>query len=262
MNNLKQLGLALHNYHDTFGTLPSGYIVRTPNSCGVADQSPANNRLAPWTVLVLPFIEQDALHDQFDFNIDFSGSQNCSDLTSGANATPSKNTLSAYQCPSHPGAGSTNKLHYEGVQGGGAAYRCARNSSKRLFYENGVLYANSKTRLADLIDGTSNVLMLGETNMNDCGWAHSHKGDGSAGVPYTVAAAKDPINIYNGCMKADAECGYDYQSKSFGSFHPGGAMFVLGDASVHFLSETMDTTTYQNLGIRNDALPVGGFSTN
>jgi hypothetical protein len=78
--------------------------------------------------------------------------------------------------------------------------------------------------------------------------------DSDWAVPFMLAAAHAPINGFDA-----TQVGYDFASAAFGSFHTGGCQFVLGDGSVHFLSETMDHSTYQQLAVRADGQPVGGY---
>ncbi|MCA9115649.1 MAG: DUF1559 domain-containing protein, partial [Planctomycetaceae bacterium] len=142
------------------------------------------------------------------------------------------------------------------------------------FYNNGVLYANSQTRMRDLTDGSSNTFMLGETKYMVTkdgttstfylGWSSSIRlGSGSTMPhPVTMAAAREQINsrtVTGGTAPSSGNDSRTSYSRLFGSFHEGGCHMLLADGSTHFLSENMDLSTYQQLGIRNDSLPVGGF---
>jgi prepilin-type N-terminal cleavage/methylation domain-containing protein len=279
-NRMKQLGLALHNYHDTHNTFPPGAVVQVnpASSCNTNGQ-----RRAPWTVLILPYIDETPRYN----NMDLSGEFVC---TNGDGAPPGSHVNrieflrpnSKFQCPSDPNSKSTeNNCNYFGVMGGGphALSTCETNNPGRVFYENGTLYQNSNIGFRDLTDGSSNVLMVGETkyqltrfgrsDSHYLGWASSNRAHVN-GVTGVLAAAQLQINICDcdgashdtafGSPAPPGGIGHGLHSRAFGSFHPGGCHFVMGDGSVHFLSENIDMGTYQTLAIRNDKLPVGGFT--
>jgi prepilin-type N-terminal cleavage/methylation domain-containing protein/prepilin-type processing-associated H-X9-DG protein len=178
-NNFKQLGLALHNYHDTYFALPPG---------AANDQPPFGNQNtinttpqwgSSWKVYLLPFIEQDSLFRQWVFNSN-SGYQN-GQITTLVNAL----TISIYRCPSTPlptfaarGGATCNMMvdSYTGIAGsvitrsdgtiptpGPYAVGCC-NGSGNLATDNGVLYAGSMTTLAGVTDGLSNTWFVGESS--------------------------------------------------------------------------------------------------
>lgn len=266
-NNLKQLALAFHNYHDTFQVLAAGnlYSVKRPTTANWCSSGNTNQSRAPWTVLILPYLEQSARHDQFDFGTAFTSTSNAagSAVNHAQFALPNK----AFQCPSDINAkADANNGCYYGVQGGGPTPACVSQNSQRVFFLNGVLYTNSSTRFAEVLDGTSNVFLIGETKYcltptgrSDgfhAGWASAGKWDGF-GVPLNLAAAMLQINSYpNHGGNADT---LNYMSRLFGSFHPGGCQFALVDGSVHFVSETIDINIYQQSAVRDDKLPTGGL---
>ncbi|QDT67040.1 DUF1559 domain-containing protein [Calycomorphotria hydatis] len=286
-NKLKQLGLALHNYHDSHRVFPIGQGIDAVN-CGGTDTS--SERRAPWTVLILPYIEQTALYNQFDMEGDFESTYAENPGPTTGNGIPSQEEVHAFHCPSFP---SPDKLHtnYFGVMGGGSDdFECQPNSSStrrgRNFWTNGILYQNSKIKFRDITDGTSNCFIVGETkyqlgangrsDSHRFGWASTIRGTGDT-VLGTVAAATDvKINEYDGdgntgdtgfggsaassfgTVGGNAATNH-LQGRAFGSYHVGGTHFCMADGSVHFLSENIDITTYQNLGIRNDGNVISEF---
>ena len=276
-NNMKQVALACHNYESAFRSLPAGGIISyTP--AALANLSPTNfctigldRTQAPWTVLILPFLEESNLYQQFDFNKRFTGSSNIPG--DAPNAALFRRNMAKYQCPSDPNSQSTvNNSNYLGVQGGGpptgiGAPPCASQLAQRVFFQNGVIYANSRTRIADITDGTTSVFLVGESrymptpNMRTdgfhAGWASSLKADNAFAVPLTIAGAVLQINAQKECGIGIADC-FNFVSRTFGSKHTGGCTFGLCDGSVQFVSQSIDITTYRQMAIRNDGFPVGG----
>lgn len=227
---------------------------------------------APWTVMILPMLEQDNLYSQFRFETAFPTDSHMDATADPINVAASQQSLAAFQCPSNPGGGSGSLNNdYYGVMGGGSTptgpNHCSTMSGLRVFYSNGMLYLGSATRFGDIVDGTTNVLMVGETRYHQTPtgradgfhrrWASGTKTD-SWGLPGNLAAAQEAINSYSGNGARNDT--YNWMSRIFGSHHTGGAHFLMADASVHFLSESMDLAIYRSLGARNDGLPVGGFS--
>lgn len=255
-NRIKQIGLALHNYESSFQSFPPGYVSRQRlNSFNDWCRTGATNNGAPWTTLTLPYLDESNRYHQFVFEEDFT--------PGGGNAGSSANhgqwilSLTKFQCPSDPNSDSSrNNSNYVGVQGGGDKPACIGGSLSRLFYLNGVFYHNSHTRFRDISDGQANTFLVGETKYQstNMGWASTAKLD-FLGLPFTIAAAKEPINSsqYN-------PTGWEQVSIMFGSQHTGGCHFCLADGSVQFVSENINISVYQQLAIRNDGEPVGGFS--
>lgn len=277
-SKLKQIGLALQNYHDTHNTFPIGAGLG-----GTAYTS--STRRAPWTVLILPYLEQSAVYEEFDFSQSFVGT--FGDSAFAANTTAANRPMPVYHCPSYP---APDALHtnYFGVMGGGqASASWAHGSSHgRAMWNNGMLFMNSKMNMRDCTDGTSNTLIVGETryqlgpggrsDSHRFGWASTMRGTAD-NVSGTLAAVTDlSINPWDGDgNKGDTAFGpstagtrgtvngnnasHSLQSRAFGSMHTGGAQFVFVDGSVHFLSDNLNQTTLQNLAIRNDGQVLGEF---
>jgi prepilin-type N-terminal cleavage/methylation domain-containing protein len=278
-NKIKQLALALHNYHDSFMCFPSGGIGQKLAGLDATCPCPngdGNNGLS-WSVMVLPYIDEAPRYNLWDPNVATRSYQTWAqgDPRLGNDVEWSR-SCHHYQCPSDPGAGSgINNINYLGVQGGGTLRTCAGSavSSNNGIFNNGILYLNSRTRIGDILDGTTNVFLIGESryaitpegsrNASVIGWGSSTRLDSSC-HPSVLAAAWLQINSVPGSGGSRQGWGTrdarDYSSALFGSFHVGGCHMAMADGSVHFFSENMDLAAYRSLAIRSDGLPVGGFS--
>jgi len=145
-NNLKQLSLALHNYESANNTMPPGYRA-PPTLYGSLGWG--------WGATLLPYIEQSALYDQLQVSSTYFGY--------GANPAPAipltQTPLSMFICPSDTGP-TLNNLKGNHAK---SNIRAVTGSQNVIFFGDGVFYANSYTRFADITDGQSNTLALGET---------------------------------------------------------------------------------------------------
>ena len=265
-NNLKQLGLALHNYHDTFDGLPPGAVTNVVSSatsnCTVSGLT-NRSTYAPWSVLLLPYLGQTPRYQQFDCDRSFAGLIHPPAPT--ANDAEQQRSNAAFECPSDPnnGKGFANS-NYFGVMGGGAQPDCAGTGpySGRVFSYNGLFQNNSRWRLTDVLDGTSNTFLLGETcylqlpgpNPSFHGtWAASLwvvPAGGESGVPITLATAIEPINRFS--LNPARDWTIEHQSRTFGSRHTGGCHFLMADGSVSWKSENMDQRNYWHQADRSD----------
>ena len=251
-NNMKQIGLAIHNYQETFNFFPPGYISTNPGRPNHTSWCRSGGvQRAPWTVLILSQLDQKPLYDKFDFNVPFQATSNQMAPPNDAHIVP----LSVFECPSEasppPVKGRNN---YFGVQGGGSAPDCGNSScspaNERASYVSGVLYAGSKINFSSVLDGTTNVFMIGESRYGNADWGASAKQD-SCSYARNLAGAQDQINLHPGRGVHD--------TRGFSSYHVGGCHFTMVDGSVHFVSENIDINTYRTLARRDDRLPDGGF---
>jgi prepilin-type N-terminal cleavage/methylation domain-containing protein/prepilin-type processing-associated H-X9-DG protein len=243
-NNLKQIGIACHSYHDANQGLPPGYLATAPYSDGATDTSPGWG----WGAFLLPYLEQDSLSRQFD-------------LGQPVPSSPAIQTvLKAYLCPAD--APPTSAFSITGPTGAGVALAapssyaatCGPDASDVADPTGlGVFYRNSRTRFSDITDGTSQTVMIG-----DRAWADSQgiwAGAPSGGVlragprnPWQSATgpAANFVLAHNNWIniKTDADGGLD----DFSSYHPNGANLLFADGSVHFVrSITVDGPERQAL---------------
>ncbi|MDY0168939.1 MAG: DUF1559 domain-containing protein [Thermoguttaceae bacterium] len=261
-NNLKQIGLALHNYHSAHKSFPPGGL--------------AVNQLG-YLVFLLPYIEQKPLYDQFDFN---AGRYTLSSgQTSNGRAEHGQVAISTYLCPSCPelysnlsAGGSTFSerlpptsagqdayaTHYQGVMGpvgtnpvNGTAYTVLnRGNDFGGQAQQGILFDNRSVRFRDITDGTSNTFAVGEISWKGYkrfrSWIRgpSSTGNEAHGSCKNVAY---PIN-------PGATLGR-FNDAGFGSQHPGGTQFLLADGSTHFVSESINFDVYLSTASRDGGEP-------
>jgi prepilin-type N-terminal cleavage/methylation domain-containing protein len=282
-NKLRQLAIACHAYHDALGSIPPAADT-TATGCKLVGPAESSTR-APWTVLILPYIEEDARYQTYDLSPTgwFAPMfQN----NSSTNFAKQFGRNPKYECPSDPRNGRVpSNNNYFACQGGGAATPtdpalsppgCTANMSiGRMFFQNGMFYANSRVRFADVSDGTTNTVMLGESKYlftkadadrvfpapsgNNTTWQSWDSplraypmGDFSIAI--NVSATARQMNSFTSLTAQF----FEPQTSTFGSYHIGGANFALGDASVRFLTNNIDLVLYRSLGAVADGLPIGG----
>ena len=264
-NNLKQIGIALHSYHDAIGGLPKA--------------GKLSNELS-WHVYILPYTEQNSLYQQFNFA---AGAFNAAPNNSG----PMKNELAfnkvaIYLCPTSsldrmattaPHNVNTPELinnqppyttHYYGVMGPrgtnpatGTAYTTIATSGHGDFSSHGIFTRDTVSpnpitgpeighRFTDITDGTSNTLMVGEiswvNNVTGTRYRSWVRGCDTAPV---CAGSRNVVNSINSPSIAN------FNDIAFGSMHPGGANFMMGDGTVRFVRDSINLNTYRAMSSRN-----------
>ncbi len=226
-NNMKQIGLALHNYHDTHRTFPPSYVDNYP--AGAVFQ---NNDLG-WSTFLLPFLDQAPLYN----NISGSGAMDVdwttiAAMTTGATAY-AKVVLPAFICPSDPMEGVNTKIGSYGKSN----YKIVRSV---------ITYPTSARRMRDFTDGTSNTFLSGESDTKD------HNGSiwvGKSANSRDIMSQANATYPINGADVDDV----------FSSVHVGGCHFVFADGRVRFLSENMNNDTYTALGTFDGGEVIGEF---
>jgi prepilin-type N-terminal cleavage/methylation domain-containing protein len=284
-NNLKQIGVAMHNYHDTFKILPPGFtndygLAKNYRSQAYSHHGGLGRYYASWawSAYIAPFMELSAQHEILDVN----GTWGAQSLLRPESQEVVSSPVAAFRCPSDTErdlnrAGGeyrpadTNGTRYY-VATSNYAGVCDHNSPNiDNFQRNcqGVFFVDSDIRFTDVTDGTSSVLMVGErcrerqharcNRMQNCGAAlvyviatsnqQSHRNRGNCAAVGSVA------NGLNWDSNQACDNLWDAKS-SFHSLHPGGVQFVLVDGSTHFISDDVDITTIRRLGDRRDGNPV------
>jgi prepilin-type N-terminal cleavage/methylation domain-containing protein/prepilin-type processing-associated H-X9-DG protein len=242
VNNLKQIGLACHNYHDAYKHFPSGYRATGPYGNSAGEPLPDNT--APgwgWGALLLPYIEQTNLHKTVDFT---------RAVEHADNATAVKVMIPLYLCPSDLAPQEAfavpdqfGKTRATAAPSSYAACVGGDESDADGPTGLGVFYRNSKTRFADITDGTSTTLLIGERAWSNAKgiWAGAVTGgvclrgerNPNPGSRDSWATAAVLVQAHSHLNNAttDTDGGLD----DFSSNHPGGSNFVFADGSVHFI---------------------------
>ena len=234
-NNLKQLGLAMHNYHDTMKVFPSGAIGDgNPNLTLLVN---AINGLA----FTLPFYEQQNLHRLWDFG---------SNHNHNNNRVAAATTLPIMRCPS----GLSRNLTRNGLYAV-TDYALSAGTGNVNSYDvrdhKGMFNINTKFSFRDMPDGSSNTVLAGDKYVSHRDNTIRDQTD-STGWRWGFHSTRNMVSPMNAMPLSP----WGNLDVTFGSYHPGGANFVLGDGSVHFLAQTINLRTYQWLGDRADGQVV------
>ncbi len=270
-NSLKQIGLALHNYHDTHRVYPPGYIARGVVAGDLATAETGSG--FAWGVMVLPFLDQAPLYNQLNLNLD---------CTVAPNIGLGNEGLSIFRCPSDTNQGvfsvtdgsntyELSSANYVGIYGYGSLTMTPGAPS-----EKGILYRNSNVRIRDLTDGSSNTIVVGERSFQhqftsastavqaDSTWYAAIPGAtrpaGMMSMPDEGSATLILGHVgQGGMMNMHHPPNTTNHIANFSSKHEGGAHFLLGDGAVRFLSENMNYETFRHLGTINDGNVIGEF---
>ena len=270
-NNLKQIGLAVHNYHDRVGALPGAELVAGGTSFSALTH-------------MLPGLEQVAVYNAVNFSL--------------ANGDPANNTVlmtnvSSFVCPSdgqdpNPAAGAPT--NYMADMGSWIVWQSATGPNVGLAPPNGVFYGNSATRFADVRDGLSNTAFYSERVMAD--WNNGIISD-LADVFFSPAAPTSLDDAVTQCKAIDItnpasqfplfmgapwvngqhvclhvtgpdtrSCGFFAYLRAImppSSHHNGGVNVLLGDGSVRFVRDSVNLATWRALGTRNGGEILGDY---
>ncbi len=258
-NNLKQIGLALHNYHDTHRTLPTGWIGF--NASGAADF--VGEPGWAWSTRILPFLEQQPLYETIDTN---------TWVADPVNDRARVSTVPTFICPSdvgkdvftlmeaideehesttpvttlaksnYPGVFGTLDMHAVCEQGEPGYNGCQGN---------GMFYLNRNVAFRDITDGLSNTFMVGER------WSKWIQSTWTGVVHGGWHAPARVVAVASDGFPPNSEANVEQQTHNFSSFHPAGTNFLLCDGHVKMISETIDVETYGALCTRSAGDLVG-----
>lgn len=276
-NNLKQVGLALHNYHETFNVLPPSYLY-LPGGGGLqGPPDPVNGDAGPgwaWGMLILPQIDQSPLYNSFNVNVPSWDPKN---------VIPAKTELPVYTCPSSPNPGPT----YNVVNGTGTTLALFSRSNYVVSagnfgiwdnpapdlskFANGVFYRNSRTRFADITDGLSQTVFAGEKTPyhSDSTWVGVVPGAVTCPTPRFAAAGCDlgpaQVNVHSGPGGPNEVPPVIFPPGCFqftdemNSMHNSGGNVLFGDGSVKFISKFLSGPTWAAMNTRAGQDQVGDY---
>ncbi|WP_197439560.1 DUF1559 domain-containing protein [Calycomorphotria hydatis] len=297
-NHLKQIALAMHNYHDVHKTLPMGFIsdyslyvnekgvtishkTSTPNGSASAGKAQW-----AWSAYLLPFMEMTANYELLRVSEGFAA-EAVQDATVQEIISQ---RVPTFRCPSDKGpetntngpftveASNDDTTKHEVAISNYAGVSSDRDD--RNLYINhaatdacdGLFCAESRTRFRDVTDGLSSTLMIGEKafeifnvrcdiyQTSQAANMYVAGGQNQAGHANRGGVSALGITGYGINWQSDTTCSNLWTARAhFSSLHTGGAQFALGDGSVHFLSENIDLSTYQKLADRKDGEVPGTF---
>ncbi len=267
-NNLKQLGLAMHNYHDTHGVFPFGW----------------DELETGWQAMILPQIEQTALYGTLIWAESGLGNWNA---VGSPNLTACEKTIPAFRCPSmavpehidNESIPRRSPVSYRGVASSIAASDDASTipagSGTTVSLEqathDGIFFGCSNIRINDIVDGTSNTILIGES-FTDPTYVKDGQGmdywqigspqtgtwvlGGIGGTEYSELVGSTFARINS---RRDPAVHGTAMEMSFGSWHVGGAHFTLADGTVRFVSDNVDLQLYRKLATRAGGEVVGEY---
>ena len=273
-NNLRQIGLALHSYHDIMKVFPPGYLTIPGGSPTMGPPADTGDTGPGWTalMLLLPQNEQMGLYNEFKINLPCWAPEN---------AAPAQRRVPTYLCPSAP---SSSPTYAVADDGGNVLARLARghyvaNAGRIDVWEipdadlsnfaDGPLYRNSRTGMSDITDGLSNTVFFGEQTP-------AHSDSTWVGIVPGAATCPTPQFAYVDCDAAAAQflvhsgpgvnefppiihppnSNYGYVDEMY-SGHSNGGNVLLGDGSVRFASKMMNGMVWAALATRASGEPIG-----
>jgi len=259
-NNLRIIGLALHNYHDTFNTFPPGWVQ--------ADAQGDSSGGFGWQTMVLPFLEHQTLFNELWIveKVKHEGKTVTAKYFPGLPDKPTpplRKTIPVFRCPSDP-TEALNPLrnsfatsNYSGNFGHAAEPRWAPAPLAQFWpgavegevVSNGIFWRNSMCRFAQLTDGSVTIFLAGERSVKS-----------AAGIWPGVTSNRNRSDQVTDCRAGnEINSGID----AFSSLHGRGSNFLMCDGSVRFVKETIDSGlkdgkpgVYQLLAGRNDGIPL------
>ena len=278
MNNMRQLGLALHNYESGHMAFPPSRLAPDDQviPSGSTNNAGAESAFQSWTTLILPYLEQGNLANQFDF------SQPWFDRANSNNGAVISTRVDIFTCPSSASSDPFDPFHCVGAAAGD--YGSINEVKKKVYSQvlmtpvpgtnarAGLLAKFKKNPISAATDGTSNTLFVAEC----AGQPDVYIAGGRMTLADFANYTDDKVVNFNGRLCpvdgtgwADPDCGFSINgatqdglnkygprminainvSEAF-SFHTGGACFAMADGSAHFISDTIDAATFVQLCTR------------
>jgi prepilin-type N-terminal cleavage/methylation domain-containing protein/prepilin-type processing-associated H-X9-DG protein len=284
VNNMKQLGLAMQNYHDTIGTFPIGAMgVRSLISGGkYPDGTPVGNARRTWAAMLLPYIEQGTIANSYNYQIIFNDARN---------TTAELALIGVYSCPSDPNLGSIEQspgrrqgnycVNWGSIswyQDMSSTYNPLKGvyppgSTQPVYFRGAPFTMDKSYGIQNLTDGTSNTLLMAEVRIGAdiSGGTQDHRGD-IWNDDYQCAqftAYTPPNSPFPDYLSAD--CNYPYGSNppcttktpyfsAARSYHPGGVNAVMADGHVQFFKNSVNIDVWRALASSQGAEVIDASS--
>jgi prepilin-type N-terminal cleavage/methylation domain-containing protein/prepilin-type processing-associated H-X9-DG protein len=249
-NNLKQIALALHNFHDTHQAFPPGYV------SGVSSSGTDSGPGWGWAAMILPQMEQAALYASLHLDQPIGASANIARLTPVPSyVCPSDDIPQTWWATRYDSAGNAQgqicevaSANYVGVFG---------NSEPGVDGE-GVFFRNSQIAIKDITDGTAQTLLAGErtVKVGPATWAGTVTG-ATLYEPGNGPQVEDGSGMVLGQAR-HAPGAPGCEVNEFASRHGSGANFAFADGHVAFLTSTLDAKVFQALATRSGGEPISG----
>lgn len=254
-DHLKQMGLALHNYHDAHSTFPPGYIYRQ----GPASTGGANGAGFGWAAMCLPFMDQAALYHQFDWNVP---------LFDDRNIEPRERHLPIFICPSDTVSEKSfvimPPLNERYAMASYAACFGPPDLDADQEQRDGIFSRNSRTRIAEITDGTSQTLMGGERENGPFRRAEAHANhfDYETAWAGSIRDGEDPTDDHGHMtlfQTGNTPNSLDSDDRDVCAPHVGYANFLMADGSCRAISESIDLDLYRALSTRSGSEIISVF---
>ncbi len=259
-NNLKQIGLAMHNYHTSLNVFPPGYLSRTQNNSTAPDAIEIGPGWA-WGTMILNQLEQGPLFNAVNFSLT---------ILDPGSKTVRTSLINGYLCPTSvgdgpaqlklsvlPNPGYINDITASQYIGSAGQFEVADSPANN----NGIFYRNSAIGVQSILDGTSGTLMVGERSRNlaDSVWVGVVPAAQVCTNPTWKVKDCEPSNVMVLGHTGPSPGGQQYVdvpnfkgagADDFWSLHPGGCNFLFCDGSVRFIKETVNPKVFSVLSTR------------
>jgi prepilin-type N-terminal cleavage/methylation domain-containing protein/prepilin-type processing-associated H-X9-DG protein len=265
MNNFKQVGIALHNYHGTMGRFPPGLYMwgaaNEPDTCGrPLNVAPIKYQSFGFLTFILPFLEEAGV----DGLVEYLKREYPDSALAGSKR------IATYLCPSDPQGDQSPYRGFMKTNMSSVAdsenYLCPATNNQNTFQmhrlgeqdaagryrgANGTLFNNSKTRIVEITDGTSHTLFVGEVTGGEPGK--------EAGWFWMTHNTNDTFDGINGPDTVPGGGSFVFYGGGFSSYHPGGCHFTFADGSVDFVTESIHQGTLTAMTTRSGGdITAGG----
>jgi len=282
-NNIRQIAVALHNYHDTAGRFPPGGI----HHAGTGQNGSSTSWRASWLVMLLPFLEREGLHAQFNFGIRARDSAENLQVVATVIPTfvcPSTGSRKAAWQMSTSSSHLFAKGNYGACFSAGSGFSSTAFSGSRMDWERSVFNASFHygAQMADIKDGSSNVIAVSEILTRDSkddgrgAWAYptgSFFSGGNQdvcdrdirlppnGIALDDCLADKPAFCVSSATDVQLRCIANGNRPNIAarSYHPGGVHAMLADGSIKFINDQIATDTWTRLLCIHDGEPIGQY---